>query len=114
MDERRRIEEMEKQMQLEKQITNEAKMSEVEYLKQLKENDYQAYLNHKKGLNNHIFKENKEFVKSLVDKDEKEICEWKNREALKKNLVKEELSQQIVQKQRMSEMARKSKLEEVN
>lgn len=112
MDEKRKLEEMKKQVQLEKQATQEAKMSEKEYLKELKEKDYQAYLNNKRQTTEHALVEEKEFVKSLAEREAKEINERKQREALKKSMVKDELSQQIVQKKRMSDRARRSQLEE--
>ena len=94
-------------------MTAEAKMSEKEYLKELKERDLKDHVNIKNKMKEHIVTENKEFMKSLVEKDEKNIEEWKNRESLKKSLVKEELSNQIGQKRRVSEMQRRAKLEEV-
>jgi len=94
-------------------MTAEAKMSEKEYLKELKERDLKDHVNIKNKMKEHIVTENKEFMKSLVEKDEKNIEEWKNRESLKKSLVKEELSNQIGQKRRASEMQRRAKLEEV-
>lgn len=104
---------MEKQVKLEKAIIAEAKMAEKEYLKGLKEKDYNEHVSMKKLINEHVVNEDKAFMSTVIEKEGRNIEEWKNREALKKNIVREELSGQIVQRKRMSESERRAKLEEV-
>ena len=112
-EEKRKVFELEKQLQYEKQLIIEAKQSEKEYLKQLKEKDCEVHQYTKKQILNHMFAENKDLMKSIVEKDEKEISEVKVQDMMKKKIVKEELSNQIVERRRQSEMTRKLKLEEV-
>lgn len=114
MEERRKVEEIERQIKLEKELITEAKHAERDHLKEFKEKDYAEHVNIKKSIMVYNAQEDRVFMQAVVEKTEKAIEEMRNKEAFKKNIVKEELSHQIVEKKRMSEIERRAKLEEVH
>lgn len=114
MEERRRLDEMQRQLKLEQNKVAESKLQEKQYLRGLKEKDVKEHISIRNKLTHQLINENKEFMKSIMEKNEKEIEQWRNYEVLKKNIVKEVLSNQIDEKKNISEIQRRARREEVS
>lgn len=111
-NERRKVEEIERQNKFEKDLIAEAKRNEVEYLKSLKDKDYSQFIVEKKNHRECVANDNKAFMDTLVEKDERAIRQAKNRQSMLNNMVKNEQEGQIVEKKRRSELEKRVKAEE--
>lgn len=105
---------MGRQQKIHQEIVTEAKQAEKEYLRRVKEKDMKEHITMKNRQMQQTMEENKLIMRSMVEKDKKDVEQWRTSEDNKKKVVKEVLTHQIIEHKKESERRRQEKLEEVS